>query len=76
MCYTLSECTCGVKDYDECENCRECRYHECECTKTDFQIGDLREELEALTERVFKLESDLALRVTVLEDTLTRLEGL
>ena len=58
----MSECNCGVKDYDECENCRECRYHECECTKTDFQIGDLKDELEALTERVAKLEEEGMIR--------------
>ena len=40
------DCCCGVRDFDPCNVCGCCLNDECECTKADFEMGELKDELQ------------------------------
>ena len=40
------DCCCGVRDFDPCNVCGCCLNDECECTKADIEMAELKDELQ------------------------------
>ena len=56
---------CGVRDFDPCNVCGCCLNDECDCTKADIEMAELKDELQichtlinSLLDRVSALETD------------------